>query len=462
MLKANFHNAIKKNNLEKVQYFSNRDSTIINEKDKDGCTALLIALKYSNVEIAKILLNNIATDINAIDTKNNTALHYAINCNDNFKELEIVKLLLERGADPNAKDCRGNTPFYYAVVAWEAQYHDPLAEALNYVKTDNYAYYKSHMETFLEYGANIFSKNIYQETPFAYALEYNRKEAIDIMLKHTKAKVLHIAVAHCDLNAVKNLLESKVSVNEKLDNGMTPLHIAACSGNRNLKIMKILLQNIADVADVNAQNDSGDTPLHIAVHVFKKNSSNIKALFQKDDLAAIKLLLKYGANPDKKDNDGNTSACIAIMLNKPEVASFLFNQHKANIHESDNDGDTILHKAVVINSTKAVEFCITKGANVNATNHHGESPLHKAAMLNYIECIQVLTQNGADVNQTDNSSRSPAYYAIRSGSSQDVIKLLVDNNNSVEEADNDQSLNAIDSSVSGNTDNNNTEQCLVM
>ncbi|CAM81188.1 ankyrin repeat domain-containing protein [Orientia tsutsugamushi] len=58
------HRAIKDGDFEKVKHLINNDSTLVNSKYKDGITALSVALKYKNLPIAKILLNN-GADINA-------------------------------------------------------------------------------------------------------------------------------------------------------------------------------------------------------------------------------------------------------------------------------------------------------------------------------------------------------------------------------------------------------------
>lgn len=49
-------------------------------------------------------LLTIELPINAVDKEGKTALHYAV------IDHEIVRLLLQHGADPNVRDCDGNRP----------------------------------------------------------------------------------------------------------------------------------------------------------------------------------------------------------------------------------------------------------------------------------------------------------------------------------------------------------------
>jgi ankyrin repeat protein len=56
---------------------------------------------------------------------------------------------------------------------------------------------------------------------------------------------------------VELLLAGKADVNGKASNGVTPLHLAAFNGNKD--VAELLLANHADV---NAKDNHGWTPLH--------------------------------------------------------------------------------------------------------------------------------------------------------------------------------------------------------
>ncbi|KJW07383.1 ankyrin repeat family protein [Orientia tsutsugamushi str. UT144] len=61
----------------KVQRLINNDITLVNSKYKDGTTALSVSLKYKNLPIAEILLNN-GANVNAQDNDGQTALHLVV------------------------------------------------------------------------------------------------------------------------------------------------------------------------------------------------------------------------------------------------------------------------------------------------------------------------------------------------------------------------------------------------
>jgi ankyrin repeat protein len=85
----------------------------------DGKTQLHLACKNGYVEFVKDLLN-LGVDINKQDIDGNTALHIA-------KNIEIVKLLIEAGVNPNLQDYRsGFTPLLDSMVWWNTEKYNLL------------------------------------------------------------------------------------------------------------------------------------------------------------------------------------------------------------------------------------------------------------------------------------------------------------------------------------------------
>ncbi len=84
----------------------------LDEADRDGRTMLINAAVYGKYEVAKYLLAHNA-NIHAADGLGFTALHGAVK----GKDAQMVQLLLESGADANAKNALGNTPLF--VASWQ-------------------------------------------------------------------------------------------------------------------------------------------------------------------------------------------------------------------------------------------------------------------------------------------------------------------------------------------------------
>lgn len=87
-------------NIIKMSLLDKNILNIINKQNKDGKTALHFnALKWGNLEIAKLLIQNQA-DLNIKDNNGQTPLYYALV----LRKWELVKLYIDSGADLNIKD----------------------------------------------------------------------------------------------------------------------------------------------------------------------------------------------------------------------------------------------------------------------------------------------------------------------------------------------------------------------
>mmetsp|Transcript_12021 Transcript_12021/g.29586 ORF Transcript_12021/g.29586 Transcript_12021/m.29586 type:complete len:410 (-) Transcript_12021:336-1565(-) len=84
-----------------------------NVDDEDGWTPLHWAVRYSNVDLVKMLLEAKAS-VEAKNENGQTPLHLAV---DKYEgNIEIVKLLLKSGANPNARDRAHMTPYEIATL----------------------------------------------------------------------------------------------------------------------------------------------------------------------------------------------------------------------------------------------------------------------------------------------------------------------------------------------------------
>jgi ankyrin repeat protein len=103
-------NAARSGTVEDLKILVYKNPEIINTKNENGFTPLILACYKGNVAVAKFLIENSKT----IDVSSDmgTPLMAAT-----YKgQAELVQLLLENKANPNIADSNGTTPLIYAAM----------------------------------------------------------------------------------------------------------------------------------------------------------------------------------------------------------------------------------------------------------------------------------------------------------------------------------------------------------
>jgi ankyrin repeat protein len=123
------HGVARNGHLELVKALISA-GTDVNVKDDYGATPLHYAAKGNFPEVVKYLLE-MGADVHAKDDMGKTPLHYVVEGSDIYeatkpdedpspeerRRIEIMRLLIERGANVNAKDHEGRTPLHYAAFS---------------------------------------------------------------------------------------------------------------------------------------------------------------------------------------------------------------------------------------------------------------------------------------------------------------------------------------------------------
>ena len=260
-------------------------AVLLQEKVKDtanqtgpgGITALMCAAYSSkpNIELVKRLLNE-GADPNLVDRYGYTALHWMnkkVNLDNKDEKIDIVKTLLQHGADPLTKDTLGTTRNKKKVfrTALQMSWKYPLicVVILKYINSEITATYTQECELQLEHG---------------YVENYK-------MTGYTRLHVLATASDN-STNAALALMNELISqdnfdINATNEDGRTALMLACGSHHKNLKIVNFLLENGANIGAV---DNTRRTAYHYAIdHGYtsislRHNDKNgILALLKKHD-----------------------------------------------------------------------------------------------------------------------------------------------------------------------------------
>jgi tetratricopeptide (TPR) repeat protein len=188
--------------------------------------------------------------------------------------------------------------------------------------------------------------NFAGETGLHVAAERQQKEIVASLLRYGadpspqtrfyKLTPLHIAADLGDVEIVRRLVEAGADDTARTIGGWTPLHAAV--GGGHLRVARLLVER---GADVNAVNKAGETVLHfikgtdlnlfawlaeqvVTIDVSDEHSATpltYAAAYGRRDIAAI--LLRKGASPDHRDEDGITPAEWARQKGFVETADLI-------------------------------------------------------------------------------------------------------------------------------------------
>ena len=159
--RKNIFEAVRTGTIKDVKYFLDRGATVNNKAPEDelvfhGKPLIFIAATLNpDVEVLKYLIEQ-GADVNAKDDDGKTPLHYVAELPDS--SIDILKCLIEKGANVNAKDKDDVTPLHAATLVFSSN-----IQILKYL---------------IEKGADVNAKNVKGGTPLDCAFANEEKKEI--------------------------------------------------------------------------------------------------------------------------------------------------------------------------------------------------------------------------------------------------------------------------------------------
>ena len=417
---------------------------------KNEASLLHIVALLNKVEFIGILLQR-GAEIGVGAGKLGTPLHFAALSGGT----EAVLFFLDQGANADATDSQGMTPFMKACeagkettaqilisrttdVMLQAQVTLTMAckEGLTWVVQEllhrgfsldqeqqhfnqtpiYHACLGGHVEILtllLDYGATInSSKRPVENQLFVAAVDSGSKITIKLLIESDPAhflfaktsrreSALHIA---CKMGLSSVIVQWLVDAGVESDgvdiDGRSALHHAVLAGNDEL--MHILLN--AKV-EINIKDNLGLTALDLAVQ--RKNNTAIEYIL--DRMSTL-------------DNNGKSTLHLVSAIDNVKVIEYILSRMYA-LNKNGKAGSTLATDIVFVDLDvgelliQVPKDVYSKDSKlpVNGLNHKGESALHIATEKRLLPNVCLLLAYGADINiQNSETGDTPLHYAITS------------------------------------------------
>lgn len=240
---------------------------------------LIAAIQHGQVETANLLLQDQGSDVNRIDARGLTAMHYAARSNNP----ELLRLILSANPRLDIQSRDGNTPLDLAIQSGSEACAAMLLRAELHLETPAEelpvltAAEDEHLSAMhcVCYIADFVLFNDLLRHGFKTERRYNGRTPLFsavasrniAFLKHVVSSglnisavdndglgVIHIAVAISRPDAVKILLDAGANVNALSATKLTPLHCIDVSDEKAVDVMKVMAGR---GAMLNATDDEG-------------------------------------------------------------------------------------------------------------------------------------------------------------------------------------------------------------
>jgi len=415
--------------LDIVKYFAEECCAKIDLRTNYGGTLLGGACHSGHTDVVRYLMAKGASvgpeELNRAVWKN---------------RVDVVKLLVENGADYNSKGGSDYTPMEYAARKSHLEILNYFMENEKNKRSITYYIPKKMKDSAIKISSRIFSfaklsfakqsnmtgflHNFLDNMDCKYDLEivkYFIQNGADINSKDKDGKTPLYKVAlgnyseDSKLNIVKYLIENGANIKVRTSSGNTLLH-GACS-RFNLEVARYLIEN---GEDVNVPNKNLNTPLHKAA-----KSGNSKL---------VKCLIENGAKVNAKNKDGRTPMQLYLHKNEDDTKTGgvnyklleIFFDHMASIDVNDILVKYVFTRAAHQAQAKVFDYLLKNKINVNWKDDDGMSALHYAASNSDLELVKKLVENGADINVKSSGNVTPIFYAVLNKNFK-IIKYLVKN-----------------------------------
>ena len=418
------------NGCEKIAILLVEEGVDLEDRTIYGLTPLNAAASRGQINLLKCLIKANADLNTKSEWEGEQDWQPIRRAHDN---VDALRLLLEAGADIDAKTSKGSTALF---MASNRQRKDSIKELLKH---------KPDLDCLVD-GRIGLSSAIYAGNIDLVAMLLDagtdpcryRAEELDPLLLHSYVQMsqpeilkllleygffmdatdsdgntaLNSISFYTQLAVIKLLVNRGASINTVNHVQETPLLKAVRSGE--VDVVKYLLSKDADI-DIRA--DQWGTALHAACYTAYLYS-----------LDMVKTLLDNGANIN--------SAAWGVMgtplqaacrrqhdEDKFRIIDYLLKTDKVDIQQSSNWWGCNLNVACLTADLNVVDLLIKRGARIDAEDAIGRRPIH-FALYRTVDYVKRLCEAGTDLEGEDLMKRSALHFAVLSGRLE-VVKYVL-------------------------------------
>ena len=292
--------------------------------------------------------------------------------------LDLVKALVEAGADVNAQSKDGGFALKYAAACGWLEIYDYL-----------FPLTKPELRSYVELAGTLDKGLLYRQ---------QRNDE-----NYYRVEAFRSAAVYGNVRAVSEAIASGIDVNAINPGGSTALYNACW--HRKMSVVRILLEAGAD-PNLKPDDGIGNTPLMECLH--------------DDCIETFRMLIKAGADVNGKNNQDITVLIMAVSCPNIEAVRLLL-EGGADVNAQNCIGDTALYWAIPDSTEEIVEILLEADAQVDTANDLSYSPLMLATYLNKTRIVEILQTAGASTAGLD---RVELIQAIEQTAPQQVQALL--------------------------------------
>jgi len=341
--------AAKSGDLSKVKELVEKNPQLVNTKDITGRTPLHWAARGVHLELLKYLVEK-GADVNARDTFRIIPLHSVVSRNN----LNAAEYLLDHGSDINAQD------------------NNEKSSSLHFA---SYRGFKDMAKLLIDRGALLNLLNKYNRTCLFEAIR-----GYGTVFQQARDKSEWIEI-------VKALIAKGADLDIPDGDNLSPLILAVNDGSNEL--VKLLLDAGAAVSD---EGEGGISLLHQAAQ------SGMGELTE--------ILLSKGADIKSLNSNGGSLLQSAAKGGLTNIVERLARED-LDVSKKDRYGIYPIHSAAINGHGEIIKLLIGKGADKNVRTPQGKTAFNIAQEKKYIDVADMLITLGAD--------QSPAKFPVLKG-----------------------------------------------